>query len=245
MPSIATRRTPINPLWLWLPLACYYLIGFSGLIYEPLHSTSQEILNSGARRNPSESALIEHLEALFWLLATVIYSIVVYRHRAASRSFLWPAIFACLCFVALGEEVSWGQHIFQFEAPPTFEQINTQQELNIHNLHLAKVLGLSPTNPLYPYLGSLTALLNPLFYLVCIFLWLIAPVVISIFAWNQKYRYLKSYPLQTIPFYASFFIATCIYSVVDIFIFDAGELFELTMATAGAITSFIQLQRTA
>jgi hypothetical protein len=243
MTNTATKRLEVYPLWLWLPLAGYYLIGFTGLIYEPLQNISLEILNSGASRNPSETALIEHLEAFFWLVATIFYSIVAYKQRVACRGFLWPAIFACLCFVALGEEISWGQHLLQFEPPQTFEQVNTQRELNIHNLHLAKVLGLSPANPLYRYMGSLTALLNPLFYLVCIFLWLIAPIVISVFAWDKKYRFLKSFPHQTAPFYTSFLIAICMYGVVDNFIFDAGELFELTMATVGALTGAIQLQK--
>jgi hypothetical protein len=36
-------------------------------------------------------------------------------------------------FVIAGEEISWGQRIFQVQSPEFFLQYNEQQELNIHN----------------------------------------------------------------------------------------------------------------
>lgn len=43
-------------------------------------------------------------------------------------------VLALLFFAAFGEEVSWGQHLFGFETPDTFERHNIQRELNLHNL---------------------------------------------------------------------------------------------------------------
>ena len=43
-------------------------------------------------------------------------------------------------FFGSGEEISWGQRLFQIETGDTFKQLNTQGETNLHNL---KVNGVS------------------------------------------------------------------------------------------------------
>ncbi len=43
---------------------------------------------------------------------------------------------AMLFFFGGGEEISWGQRIFNIAEPPTLAQQNTQNELNIHNLKI-------------------------------------------------------------------------------------------------------------
>lgn len=40
--------------------------------------------------------------------------------------------FACIFFA--GEEISWGQHFFGWEAGDTFREINKQHETNLHNI---------------------------------------------------------------------------------------------------------------
>ncbi len=44
------------------------------------------------------------------------------------------ALLALLLFVACGEELSWGQHLFGFEPPERIKELNAQQELNLHNM---------------------------------------------------------------------------------------------------------------
>lgn len=39
-------------------------------------------------------------------------------------------------FVACGEEVSWGQHLLGFATPEPIEQLNRQDEFNLHNLNI-------------------------------------------------------------------------------------------------------------
>ena len=39
-----------------------------------------------------------------------------------------------LCIIAIGEEVSWGQRIFEFETSESFKELNHQNETNLHNL---------------------------------------------------------------------------------------------------------------
>lgn len=53
------------------------------------------------------------------------------------RSWLFNAcmvFIAVFCFFIAGEEISWGQRIFNIETPEFFLENNLQQETNLHNL---------------------------------------------------------------------------------------------------------------
>ncbi len=45
-------------------------------------------------------------------------------------------IFLFVCFISLGEEISWGQRIFNIQTPKFIADANRQSELNFHNLHI-------------------------------------------------------------------------------------------------------------
>jgi len=225
----------------WLPIIIYFLIGITGLAYAPFHDLSLELLNSGQKRSPSESAFIEHLEAFYWLLGFGFYLIALLKRRFLNRDWPWCLLFTSLCFVALGEETSWGQHLLNYTPPKAVVQINTQSELNIHNLHLAKTLGIREDNPLYPYMGNLTVYLNPLFYFVCCCLWLIFPLMIQYWKLGNRWGFLSHYPQQPPTFNLSFTAAIVIYLLIDKTVLDVGELFELTLATVACLTGGLRL----
>lgn len=44
------------------------------------------------------------------------------------------AVFACCCLFAAGEEISWGQRLFEIGTPPELASINSQGELNVHDV---------------------------------------------------------------------------------------------------------------
>jgi hypothetical protein len=46
----------------------------------------------------------------------------------------WILIWTLACVYFAGEEISWGQWIFNWETPDFIEQLNTQQETNLHNM---------------------------------------------------------------------------------------------------------------
>ena len=67
------------------------------------------------------------------------------------------SIISILFFYIFGEEISWGQHIFEWESFGIFSNYNLQQETNIHNFF----------NPyffvIYPLIG--VGLFFPLFFI--------------------------------------------------------------------------------
>jgi hypothetical protein len=46
----------------------------------------------------------------------------------------WLLVLSAICFIAAGEEISWGQRLFAIETPEIIANLNLQNELNLHNL---------------------------------------------------------------------------------------------------------------
>jgi hypothetical protein len=80
--------------------------------------------------NPAEWGTV-----LFFLIGSIVML------RLATRGRRWlPApctafyiMFGIAGLLVVGEELSWGQHIFNFKAPAYFVERNEQRELNLHN----------------------------------------------------------------------------------------------------------------
>ena len=80
-----------------------------------------------------EDGFVEYLSAFFWLSGFIISVWSACTRKFAKAKFIF--IFAALiCLVACGEEISWGQRIFNFETPDYIKEKNTQGEFNFHNL---------------------------------------------------------------------------------------------------------------
>lgn len=83
-----------------------------------------------------EDGPIEWLTVVGLLLAcsVCLYRVVTLRkQKNVSFIAVW-AFLALVCFFGAGEEISWGQRIFNVESSEWFKQNNAQQETNLHNL---------------------------------------------------------------------------------------------------------------
>jgi len=72
-----------------------------------------------------------------YFVACVLFarlSIGAARRRERWPVTAWYAFFAVLCFLAAGEEISWGQALFHYATPFGLADVNEQGELNFHNL---------------------------------------------------------------------------------------------------------------
>lgn len=68
----------------------------------------------------------------FYLFAIAL---IISARLAFSRSefAIFFAFLAVACFYVCGEEISWGQRLFNLDTPQFFQQHNLQQETNLHN----------------------------------------------------------------------------------------------------------------
>ncbi|MCH7622651.1 MAG: hypothetical protein IIB46_01045 [Nitrospinae bacterium] len=110
-----------------------------------------------------EDNLIENLGAFFFLIASLLYFLSFWwssgsgketNHLHPKRNIFY-LLLAVIFFTGFGEEISWGQRIFGWEAPPFIKEINRQKETNIHNLKIFNM-----KQPDKEYMAVLYLLLN-------------------------------------------------------------------------------------
>ena len=91
-----------------------------------------------------EDGLFEDVTAVCFFAASALFAMSFWRSRGAgndlagfrTRRNLFFLLLAMLFFVGGGEEISWGQRIFGWETPDSFQKSNLQRETNLHNLKL-------------------------------------------------------------------------------------------------------------
>lgn len=85
-----------------------------------------------------EDGFFEYAGAFFFLFAGILFLMNFWKGRRRGKVFSFRNAF----FLVLGlvfllgffEEISWGQRIFDIPTPEALKEINTQDELNLHNL---------------------------------------------------------------------------------------------------------------
>ena len=81
-----------------------------------------------------ESGLIENFQSFFLFLSIffLFKSFSKIQNSKLVKVFLLIKVIALSYF--LGEEISWGQHFFNWKSPTIFLEINNQKETNLHNI---------------------------------------------------------------------------------------------------------------
>jgi hypothetical protein len=169
-----------------------------------------------------EDGLVENLQVLF-LLAS--FGIAVYKCFHAPESgkpfyfITWIGL-ALLFFFAAGEEISWGQRIFNFGTTGFFDANNLQHETNLHNLEIGeiKINKLIFSQLMAVVLGFYFILLRPLTIKVASVNRLVRLFHIPIPRWNHvvalvisivlcsQYHLMKAAELRELAFTAIIFL---------------------------------------
>jgi len=124
----STRRRHYGPLRFVIPLVL--LAGLSVWISVHPDSLYQYTVEDGP---------IEWATALLFLVSGIGFFLVMKRSRFLSEkgsrsAYAFTLAWALLMVIFFGEEISWGQRVFGFSTPESLEQINVQQEFNVHNI---------------------------------------------------------------------------------------------------------------
>ncbi len=85
----------------------------------------------------TEYGFIENLTAIILLSCIVLVTYILVRQKAKKASLytLWHILLLMGCIYFLGEELSWGQHLFGWYTPNNWATLNEQKETNLHNLY--------------------------------------------------------------------------------------------------------------
>lgn len=84
----------------------------------------------------TEDGVLENTTALFLFLSSLLVLTRTAKHYH-QKKWMWVAVGVLLgvgLLFGAGEEISWGQRIFDIETTDYFKQNNKQNEINLHNL---------------------------------------------------------------------------------------------------------------
>ncbi|MCC5921862.1 MAG: hypothetical protein LAT68_10365 [Cyclobacteriaceae bacterium] len=110
-------------------IAFFFAISFLVILKEP------ELFNKNLGR---EDGLLE--DGTFWV--AFFTSVFLVFHTISQRSNMtitqlsFGIFYAFLFLFIAGEEISWGQRLFDIETSDALKQINAQDETNLHNLEI-------------------------------------------------------------------------------------------------------------
>lgn len=111
-------------LWLWVPAIAV------------IAQICVEIFVPYSLKGPlhSEGGPHETIQFLTLLMALGVALSALFRLQGHDRLLsTWIGLAALCCVYVAGEEVSWGQHIFDWATPEFWRGINDQNETNLHN----------------------------------------------------------------------------------------------------------------
>ncbi len=91
----------------------------------------------------AEDGIYETASAICFFLTSVVFFYLYLKDIKGNQIFviktkrnLFYLLLGLLFLFGAGEEISWGQRIFNFQTPDELKEINRQNEFNIHNLKI-------------------------------------------------------------------------------------------------------------
>lgn len=81
-----------------------------------------------------EDGVIEYATALIFFFCSILSLLLSFKLPRETSLVIILRLFSAVFFLMAGEEISWGQRIFEVETLEVMKQINVQGENNIHNL---------------------------------------------------------------------------------------------------------------
>ena len=185
-----------------------------------------------------EDSFIEWVGTLCMLAASIGFLITFLKDNNGNDFYFFKTkknifflFLAILFFFGFGEELSWGQRIFNIQSPEIFKEANVQEETNIHNLKLFS--GLLDFNRLYNYFW--------------ISFCLIVPVLNS--KWAAAEKFFNKINLPVIPVWLGMFflLSYCIFLVFKYstphLLADLSEVKETSLSSLFFIFSIVSLTK--
>lgn len=104
----------------------------------------------------SEDGVYQNVSALALLTASVLCFLAFRSSWGAGRPGLTVLrisylVLAAVFFVGAGEEISWGQHLFNFGTPEQVGEVNAQGETNVHNLEFVRESAITPARVFFAF----------------------------------------------------------------------------------------------
>jgi hypothetical protein len=132
----------------------------------------------------AEGGLYETMGATACFFAGLIFmgTFRVLSNQGRRLGSLWMLLFGIGCLFIAGEEVSWGQHYFNFDVADSIADTNFQKEFNLHNSMLIQ----SSNNSL-----------SSIFFKLLMFYFILLPMFLVVFPTLRKLAQRVKIPLPS------------------------------------------------
>lgn len=112
------------PRFFWIVIPCLFLV----------MQVAIELFVPEVRMDAlhSESGPHEFLQAIIMFLASLL-ALRVLLMAPSRETKIWVLLALLGSVYTFGEEISWGQHVFDWATPDYWLRVNDQQETNLHN----------------------------------------------------------------------------------------------------------------
>lgn len=121
-----------------LPVLFWVLVGYLIISYIPCVFGRSVLV-----KLTKEDGVYETIGAMGFMVTAILFFILYYRSQDGNdllffqtKKNLFYLLLAILFVFVFGEEISWGQRIFDIGTPDYFKDNNIQDETNLHNLKL-------------------------------------------------------------------------------------------------------------
>jgi hypothetical protein len=165
----------------------------------------------------TEDGVIEWAGALGFLATALLFLVKFWKDKLGNdlvlfktKKNLFYLLFGILFLFGFGEEISWGQRVLALETPQALQTINTQGEINIHNLRIFH--GVNSEGERKSFVGLLLNA-DRLFSLFWLTFYVLIPVLFALSP--AAARWLKRINLPVVSAWVSpFFVANYLLSVI-------------------------------
>ena len=129
-----SQLQPRTPIFSAFSHGIAILTGLAAL-YMVLYTPEFYLERFVAKDSATGTGIAEHLTWIILIpgILAGFYALLRYPKHLMGRPGLWLFAWTAACIYFAGEEASWGQWYFLWETPEAFQQINDQQETNLHN----------------------------------------------------------------------------------------------------------------
>ncbi len=152
-----------------------------------------------------EDSVAEYATAFFFGVMAVlcIKKFIAYLRAGARLAALtWFGLFLMTFFV-FGEEISWGQRIFNVQSGEFFKEFNTQDETNLHNL---KFNGVSINRLVF---SKIVTIAMGIYFLVL-------PFIVNRIAWMKRLFATWRVPLPKVHHIIALLLCTFVIMVIPV-----------------------------
>ncbi|MCI5141442.1 MAG: hypothetical protein D3909_06895 [Candidatus Electrothrix sp. ATG1] len=142
-------------------ICIFFTITYVSIISHFLSDYLLKIINS-------EDGIIEYSSSVIFFCCSISSFILSFKLSGQPTRIIMLRLFSVIFFLMAGEEISWGQRIFEIETLEVMKQGNVQGENNIHNLfgyaadHLF-IVGFFIYVVLFPFLANRILFLRKFF----------------------------------------------------------------------------------